>query len=227
VSNAGELTGSYQVVLMVDGEIFDVRDMTLDGGAGQTIYFDITSVNVGQHDIDVNGLSGSFEVQSVPTPTITVTTEPVDPQIDSFGVSPRYDGNNNVLVSTAVSYEVNETCLSSPDNKLLLKVFHDGELLDTVSLLDIEGIDTGSNIGSLTYIPSRGWMNGEYTFQAELYQGEKLLQVTPMQTLQFTVPEIKTVSWKTLGIIIGAALIVAIVVVGLVLYYRRDMFKGY
>ena len=123
---------------------------------------------------------------------------------------------------------MNQPSASFPDAKLMLKVSLNGEFLETIPLLTLSQLQPDGRTGSLGYIPSSGWTTGQYTLQAELNEGESSVQST--QPEQFIVtPEAitKVVSWKTLGIIIGATLLVIAAVVTLVVYRRRDMLRGY
>jgi hypothetical protein len=117
---------------------------------------------------------------------------------------------------------------SITDSELLLQVSLDGGPLEQVSLLSPSQVQPNGNTVSLDYIPSRGWRSGTYTFQAHLYGGGKLLKSTNEEELQVT-PEsaTKVVSWATLGMIIGAALILIVAMVVVVLYHRRDMLRGH
>ena len=84
--------------------------------------------------------------------------------------------------------------------------------------------------GEVYYVPSQGWQVGTYDFQAELYdtENEGLIQATQQEHISVT-PEAVTqaVSWKVLGILIGVTFIVTLAIVGLILYRRRDMLRGY
>jgi hypothetical protein len=89
-------------------------------------------------------------------------------------------------------------------------------------------LQSDGKTGSLNYIPSSGWITGTYVFQAGLSKGDGLIQNTREE--KFTlVPEsiTKAISWGSLGVIIGATLIVVLLVVLVVLYHRRNTLKDY
>ena len=149
-------------------------------------------------------------------------------KISNFNVTPVYDTETGKLVSARIDYQINEPEELAPEAELTLKVFFDGEPLEEVPLLPLSQLQSDGNIGSLGYIPSLGWRTGLYTFQAELYEGQSSVQST--EQCQFTVtPEsiTKVVSWRTLGIVIGAAVISVMVILALILYRRRDMLRDY
>jgi len=68
VFNIGETSGSYTVKILLDGVIIDSKTITLDGQSTSTISFTISSQVQGDHTVEIEGLTGSFEVIPGPTP---------------------------------------------------------------------------------------------------------------------------------------------------------------
>ena len=66
VANVGEMVGSYIVELKVDGETVETESVTLAGGTSQSISLTISSEEEGVHTVEVDGVSGSFTVESPP-----------------------------------------------------------------------------------------------------------------------------------------------------------------
>ncbi len=64
VTNSGSLGGSYEVVLKIDSEVEDTRQVTLEGGAEEQIIFKVSRDTAGTYSVDLNGLSGEFVVYS-------------------------------------------------------------------------------------------------------------------------------------------------------------------
>jgi hypothetical protein len=229
VKNTGGLAGTYQITLSVDDVALDKRDVAVAGGGSVTVTFNLTPSTAGQHKVSVGGLLAPFEVKT-PTP---LTPPPAaarvsGPVLQSFSISPNYDPATSKLVYTRVVYQMNATRDSLPDTRLMLTVFRDGGFLEQVPLFTLSQLQADGKTGELSYVPSVGWELGQYTFRAELYQGENLIQDTPLQHLTVTpAGTTAVVSWKTLGIIIGAALAVGAIILTLVLYYRRDMLRDY
>ena len=116
------------------------------------------------------------------------------------------------------------------EDKLRLKVFQEEVLLEEIPLLKLSQIQPDGKTGEVYYVPSQGWQVGAYSFHAELYgiEGEGLIQVTQLEHINVT-PEAITqaVSWKTLGILVGAAFTAILAIVGLIIYRKRDMLRGY
>gem|GEM_PF-321202 len=64
VTNVGEATGSYTVNLKIDGATRATRDVTLAGQATEVVKFEVTETNAGTYSVEIDGLSGSFTVES-------------------------------------------------------------------------------------------------------------------------------------------------------------------
>jgi hypothetical protein len=65
VTNAGELEGSYNVNLVVNGTVVETREVTLAGGS-QEVVFTTSGDEAGSYSVEVNGLEGSFTVREAP-----------------------------------------------------------------------------------------------------------------------------------------------------------------
>ncbi len=63
VKNAGELEGSYAVVLKINGRVVDNKVVVLAGGAAERVSFTLREKNAGTYVVEVGGLSGSFVVK--------------------------------------------------------------------------------------------------------------------------------------------------------------------
>ena len=65
VTNVGEATGDYTVTLRIDEVIRGARVVTLAGQATDVAEFEVSESNSGTHSVEVEGLSGSFIVESL------------------------------------------------------------------------------------------------------------------------------------------------------------------
>jgi hypothetical protein len=75
VTNTGDLTGNYEVSLKINDVIVQTEEVTLDGGDSKTISFGVTSDAIGEYNVDISGLPGTFEVKPPKPPTpATFTT---------------------------------------------------------------------------------------------------------------------------------------------------------
>lgn len=68
VSNSGYLTGSYEVNLKIGDAVVDTKRVRVGGLASKTVTFTVARDAVGVYTVDVNGLSGTFEVSEAPPP---------------------------------------------------------------------------------------------------------------------------------------------------------------
>jgi hypothetical protein len=59
--NVGELMGDYAVELKVDGYVEDSQEVTLEGGASETVLFELTR-GEGTYEVEVEGFTESFTV---------------------------------------------------------------------------------------------------------------------------------------------------------------------
>jgi PKD repeat protein len=68
VTNIGEKSGTYSVVVELDGaEVFTDSD-SLEGGSSKVVTFVLSSDEVGSHDVEVDGLTTTFTVVAPPEP---------------------------------------------------------------------------------------------------------------------------------------------------------------
>jgi hypothetical protein len=72
--NTGEVTGPYLVILKIDSTIEDSKLLNLAAGTKHTVPFTASLDGIGEHTVDVNGLTGKF---TVVTSTTIVTPPPV------------------------------------------------------------------------------------------------------------------------------------------------------
>jgi VCBS repeat-containing protein len=224
VKNTGDLSGTYQTVLSVDDAAVETKEVVLAGGSSATVSFSFTAGTVGQHKVSIGGLPATFEVK-LPPPA---GTEVSRPELTGFSTAPSYDQTTDKLAYAKIVFTLNQSRESFPNARLMLTVFHDDQFLEQIPLLDLGELQEDGKTGAISYVPPTGWETGEYSFRAELYDGDSLVQDTPLRKLTVT-PEstAAVVSWKTLGIIIGASLALGLVIVTLVLYFRRDMMRDY
>ncbi|MFC2044605.1 Ig-like domain-containing protein, partial [Chloroflexota bacterium] len=65
VTNTGDVSGSYQVTLMVNEVALDIEAVTLDGGASKTVTFTLTRDISGKYDVSIDNLRGTFTVKAI------------------------------------------------------------------------------------------------------------------------------------------------------------------
>lgn len=62
VANIGDLTGSKEIKLKINGTTAATKEVTLGVGASTTVSFTVTKDEPGTYKVEVDGLSGSFKV---------------------------------------------------------------------------------------------------------------------------------------------------------------------
>ena len=76
VTNGGNLKGTYQVTLEIDNKVVETQEVTLAGGASDTITFKMSENVASIYSVNINGLSDSFTVKPVTTPESESTPTP-------------------------------------------------------------------------------------------------------------------------------------------------------
>jgi len=90
IANTGESRGGYEVILRIDGEEVDDKELILDAGAEYRVSFEVTPVSTGSYEVDINGLKGSFTVvealpEAVPD---TTETDEIPEQVTEIPIEP-------------------------------------------------------------------------------------------------------------------------------------------
>lgn len=66
VENVGELSGTYDAVLQVEGQEVETRELTLAGGESKTVSFSIVIDTGGSYEVVVGDTSGTLEILPIP-----------------------------------------------------------------------------------------------------------------------------------------------------------------
>lgn len=75
-TNQGSTAGYYEITLKLNGNIQEVRKISLAGGASRVISFGIIRNSPGVYNVEVNGLRASYQVTGSQSPTTHSTTLP-------------------------------------------------------------------------------------------------------------------------------------------------------
>ena len=76
ITNTGDLGGSYEATLLINGVVVATEEVTLEGKASQEVTFTTAQSVVGNYQVAISDVSGTFVVKAVPTPTVTPTLTP-------------------------------------------------------------------------------------------------------------------------------------------------------
>jgi len=223
VTNTGGATGDYDVTLSINSTVESTESIIdLPSGASQEVTFVITRDTPGIYNININGNTDTFVIKD---------DEEVGVVIDLFSITPNYEEDVGVITFAKVDYGINESYYSSLfiecNTELILQVGLHDKILEEVILVKSEQLEQYDSTGSLNYVPSDGWVNGVYTFQAEVRTSEGIIEVSPQIKLMVTpIALTHVVNWAVLVEIIGGALVIGLFVVCVILSHNRDMLRS-
>ena len=90
--------------------------------------------------------------------------------VRSFNVQPIFFEDRNILASTTISYSLENVYETVNNIQLELVVLLDGEVIDEVEMFLAPVLNVGRTEGRFTYIPRRGWQEGEYQISIRLFE---------------------------------------------------------
>ena len=227
ISNVGDLSGVYEVIVKMDNEVVDSKNINIGGHDSEIIILSLTPETEGEHAISIGEKIVFFTVKS----TVDVDPEIITmakPEISRFDITPTYDPGTGKIESARIDYQIIHTENLDAGSKLILKVFYDGELWEEIELVTLNQPETGEDTGYLNYAPEEDWSVGTYIFEGELQEQDGIVHSIKFE--KFTLIEesiTRAISWGSLGIIIGGTLIVLLLVLAIVIYRRREMLRGY
>jgi len=62
ITNTGEVAGSYEMYLIIDGIVRAVKEITLAGQSIETVSFEVSNLAAGKHQVKIAGLTGEFQI---------------------------------------------------------------------------------------------------------------------------------------------------------------------
>jgi hypothetical protein len=65
ITNTGDLTGSYEVIIKVDNKIIQTQMFAVNGSASRTVTVNVDPGSVGVHTVSVNSLSATYTVKEL------------------------------------------------------------------------------------------------------------------------------------------------------------------
>jgi len=172
VTNVGEQEGMDKINLRVDGSIVDWRMVKLNGGEQATIIYDVTR-GVGSYTVEVDGLTGGFEVKAPPKPA---EFEFSDLRIFYPGVIPP-EVERGQTVTVTVSIEADNVGELEGSHTVELKV--DGEVIDSKGVA-LEGGVSATVLFELT--------RGEGTYEVEVEGFTDSFTVNPKPSFWDKIP---------------------------------------
>jgi hypothetical protein len=77
--NTGDVSGTYNVTLKINGVITDRKILNLAAQTKDTVIFTVSQDDIGEYSIDINGLAGKFTVAESPTTTTPAPVKKIPP----------------------------------------------------------------------------------------------------------------------------------------------------
>jgi hypothetical protein len=75
ITNIGDLTGDYELNLILDDEVAETKKVTLAGGDSETVSFSVTLNTAGEHNASVEDLMAIFSVEEPKAPATFAISE--------------------------------------------------------------------------------------------------------------------------------------------------------
>lgn len=75
IQNVGEVSGTYNAVLKVEGTEVGNRELTLSGGESESISFSIVVDTGGSYQVSVGDTSGTFEILPIPLSSVVLALD--------------------------------------------------------------------------------------------------------------------------------------------------------
>ena len=172
VTNIGEQEGMDTIDLRVDGLVVDWRTVMLRGGEKTMIIYDVTR-GVGSYLVEVDGLTGGFEVKGPPKPA---EFEFLNLRIFYPGVIPP-EVEEGQVVTVTVSIEAENVGELEGSHTVELKV--DGEVIDSKEVT-LEGEASATVLFDLT--------RGEGTYEVEVEGFTDSFTVNPKPSFWDKIP---------------------------------------
>jgi hypothetical protein len=213
LANAGSLTGSYEAILKINDVVKDTRDIMLAGSDNMTVSFSVMGETPGIHNIDVNGLEGTF----------TVVTDPASFRLSALNISPA-----EVAIGESVSISAAVTNTNEFTSNYEVKLKIDTSVIDTkevplaggaseevvfTTTLDTTGkkvIDVNGLIGELVV-----------TEEVSILPGAEQAQTTPTETAPTS-----GFSWWLVVVIVVACVVIAALLLYFMWWRKRGTLKS-
>lgn len=152
VTNVGEQPGSYTITLRIASRLISIEDeaeVTLDGGESETVSFAYTMDVDGTYNVEVDGLTGSFEVLVVIPPS-----RPAEFEVSDLVISP-----DEVEEGEEVTITVEVKNVGEEEGSHTVELKIDGEVVDS---------ETATLAGGASATISFEVLRGAGTYQVEV-----------------------------------------------------------
>ena len=191
ITNTGDLTGSYAVVLKIDDIEVETKEVTLSGSNNVMVNFSITPDAEGVYTVAVSGLAGTFEVK---TPFEIKTSPSATFTIANLNISP---AEVNLGESVDISIVVTNTSALTGTHEVTLKI--DDVPIGTKEVT----LDSGDS-QRVTFTVAKGTA-GIYKVNVAGLSGSFVAKEEPPSQ-----SSTELINWPVLGGIIGGVIVVGL-----------------
>ncbi|MFC1957566.1 carboxypeptidase regulatory-like domain-containing protein [Chloroflexota bacterium] len=211
VTNTGDLSGTYEVVLKINDAVLETKQVTLAGDESQTVSFSVTRSVVGEYTVDINGLTGTFKAKEhqALAATFTINTLSISPTEVNTGesiiIAVTVTNRGELTGTYAVALKVNDVAVETREATLAGGASQQVEFKVTEDIagtyrIDVNGLlDTFTVRGELVITPAEPTIPPPVTESATTT----------------TLPEKEPFNWGLVGGIVA----ISIIVVGLLVYF--------
>jgi hypothetical protein len=100
ITNSGDLGGTYQLVLSINGVIESTRQITLLGKTSIPVNFVVERQSAGVYQVRIDGLSSSFSIKAVASTAPATSSSPPAPTVSASPTSTTLPVQTNPTAST-------------------------------------------------------------------------------------------------------------------------------
>ncbi len=196
ITNTGDLTGGHEVILEIDNVAVATKDVTLAGGASQTVTFTAVKDVAGTYAVNVDGLSGTFMVKAPPLP---LPSKPATFTTSGLTISPTEVDIGESITISALATNTGDLAGSY---KVTLKIANVVEATKDITL-------AGGASQEVTFTAVKD-VAGTYAVNVDGQSGTFTVKVAAPPPL----PPVKPINWWLIG-----GIIAGLVIVGLLIYF--------
>ena len=221
VANTGGESGSYTVVLKIDGVKEAEETVTIAAGESQAVSFSVTKEEAGSYSVDVSGLTGSFTVQEEVVPPV-VPPVPAAFAISNLSISPaEVDIGGSVTISVLVTNTGNLEGACQVTLEIDNKMVETQEVTLAGGASDTVTFKISEDVASIYSVNING-LSGSFIVKPAAISEPELVS-TPTPPAAHTPPPAKPINWPVV-----CGIVAAVVAMGSLLFFlaRRSHTKS-
>jgi len=216
VTNTGDSSGSYDLVMTVNGQLEATKTIVLSGKSNETVALNVIKTEPGTYTVKINDLVNSFTVREASNSS---------PKAFLTSIIPSYYDRTGELISAKIYYQVSKPADVS-GAEAMIDVGFNGEPLESIKVFSVDQTTSGNTPDSWIYIPSDQWKTGTYSFAVELLGPDGTIYKTEDKYLDVVVKEGAVINWSVLLIITALGFVISMILTVIVVTRKRRMYHG-